>query len=84
MKIFYNVRLADSPTASPTTPPTSPPTSPPIGPVDCDFEQEDLCGWSVDFELNGTEYFQFRRSTGEIDEGINAGPTEDREGSKAT
>ena len=52
--------------------------------MDCDFEQEDLCGWSVDFELNGTEYFQFRRSTGEIDEGINAGPTEDREGSKAT
>ena len=45
----------------------------------CNFEDEDLCGWSVDYELNGTEWFKFSRSTGEINEGTASGPTADHD-----
>ena len=49
---------------------------------DCNFEDENLCGWNIDFELNATEYFEFHRSTGDLNLGSGAGPLEDHDGEK--
>ena len=42
---------------------------------DCDFENN-LCGWNVEAELNGTEFFIFIRTQGKLHEDGEA-PTSD-------
>ena len=48
---------------------------------DCDFEI-DTCGWNVEAELNGTEFFIFIRTFGELHEGGD-GPKTDHTESKS-
>ena len=51
--------------AKPTTTTTTPPTTPnPEDIVDCNFEDVNLCGWSIDQELNETDRFHFERRNG--------------------
>ena len=52
-----------------------------VGLKNCNFN-EDTCDWNVDYELNGTEWFKFSRSTGEINEGTASGPTADHDNNK--
>ena len=54
----YNCKLqSDEPNTTPTTPPPEEITS-------CNFEDEQLCGWRLDLELNETERFHFERKSG--------------------
>ena len=52
-----------------------------LGLQDCNFDQ-DHCGWNVNFEMNGTEFFQFVRSTGEMSLGRGNGPIGDHNADK--
>ena len=65
----------------------SPPTAPTTGasssePKSCNFE-EDFCNWNVDFGLNDTEAFMFKRSKGELQDGEH-GPSWDHDRSKTS
>ena len=69
------------PTESPPTAPTTTGASP-SEPKSCNFE-EDFCNWNVDFGLNDTEAFVFKRSKGELQDGEH-GPSWDHDRSKTS
>ena len=70
-----------NPTESPPTAPTTTGASP-SEPKSCNFE-EDFCNWNVDFGLNDTEAFVFKRSKGELQDGEH-GPSWDHDRSKTS
>ena len=69
------------PTGSPPTAPTTTGASS-SEPKSCNFE-EDFCNWNVDFGLNDTEAFVFKRSKGELQDGEH-GPSWDHDRSKTS
>ena len=52
-------------TTTTSTSTTTPPTTPiPEAIRNCTFEDENLCGWNIDRELNVTDRFHFERKNG--------------------
>ena len=68
--------------ASPSSPAPPSTTASPGGLQDCTF-QSGLCGWSVDQELNDTQWFYFKREFGDELTAGGLGPGEDHEQSTA-
>ena len=50
---------------------------------DCDFENN-FCGWNVEAELNGTEFFIFIRTQGKLHQDGDAPKTDHQENDSGT